>query len=195
MRSRLLRFLLKSCCSFSREENHWRNHMAAPTHCILLTQIHTLSLLFYCTACSFSLFRALSLSLYCLFLFPYLFALSLYWWGGEKLIMFVFFSSHSIIKGCCHWKEQDRFSMAELRHKLQSGEKTGNDKTVLRASQPINIQHYLQEAGYGEAINYTIFWKSLQPIRTHLTSDLLFTSSVNPKWWYSPNPPPIGLSS
>ncbi|XP_017321230.1 tyrosine-protein kinase STYK1b [Ictalurus punctatus] len=66
-------------------------------------------------------------------------------------------SLHSIIKGCCHWKEQDRFSMAELRHKLQSGEKTGNDKTVLRASQPINIQHYLQEAGYGEAINYTIF--------------------------------------
>ncbi|XP_026781782.3 tyrosine-protein kinase STYK1b [Pangasianodon hypophthalmus] len=64
-------------------------------------------------------------------------------------------SLHTIIKGCCHWKEQDRFSLADLRHKLQSGEKSANDKTFLRASQPISIQHYIQEAGYGEA--YTVF--------------------------------------
>ncbi|KAK3551497.1 hypothetical protein QTP70_017377, partial [Hemibagrus guttatus] len=67
-------------------------------------------------------------------------------------------SLYTIIKSCCHWKEQDRLSLAELRHKLQSGEKSANDKTVLRASQPITIGHYLQEAGYGEAYNnYTVF--------------------------------------
>ncbi|TSL82550.1 Tyrosine-protein kinase STYK1 [Bagarius yarrelli] len=65
---------------------------------------------------------------------------------------------HTIIKSCCHWKEQDRLTLVELRTKLQSGEKSANDKTVLRAAQPINVGHYLQEAGYGEAYkNYTVF--------------------------------------
>ncbi|KAI5105725.1 tyrosine-protein kinase STYK1 [Silurus meridionalis] len=66
-------------------------------------------------------------------------------------------SLHTIIKSCCHWKEQDRLSLAELRNKLQSGEKSANDKTVLRSSQPISVGHYLQEAGYGEANSYTVF--------------------------------------
>ncbi|GAA6108575.1 tyrosine-protein kinase STYK1b [Tachysurus ichikawai] len=67
-------------------------------------------------------------------------------------------SLNTIIKSCCHWKEQDRLSLTELRHKLQSGEKSANDKTVLRASQPIDIGQNLQEAGYGEAYNnYTVF--------------------------------------
>lgn len=64
---------------------------------------------------------------------------------------------YSVIKSCCHWKEQDRPTLAEIRHKLQSGEKNANDKTALRAQQPINVSRYLQEAGYGEACNYTVF--------------------------------------
>ncbi|XP_060777078.1 tyrosine-protein kinase STYK1b isoform X2 [Neoarius graeffei] len=66
-------------------------------------------------------------------------------------------SLHAVIKSCCHWKEQDRCSLAELKHKLETGRKSANDKTVLRATQPISVEHYLQEAGYEEANNYTVF--------------------------------------
>ncbi|XP_062848653.1 tyrosine-protein kinase STYK1b [Trichomycterus rosablanca] len=66
-------------------------------------------------------------------------------------------SLYSIIKSCSHFKEQDRPTMAEIRHKLQSGEKNANDKTALRTNQPISIGYYLQEAGYGESNHYTVF--------------------------------------
>ena len=46
--------------------------------------------------------------------------------------------------------------MAELSRKLQSSEKGASDK-VLRGPEPVNIERYLQEAGYGEANNYTVF--------------------------------------
>ncbi|XP_066539801.1 tyrosine-protein kinase STYK1b [Hoplias malabaricus] len=64
---------------------------------------------------------------------------------------------HSIIKGCCQWKEQERASLDEIRNKLQSGEKSASDKVFPRAPEPINIERYLQEAGYGESNSYTIF--------------------------------------
>ncbi|XP_071387579.1 tyrosine-protein kinase STYK1b [Centroberyx affinis] len=63
---------------------------------------------------------------------------------------------YSIIKGCCQWKEQDRPSLAEVSRKLLSGEKSATDK-VLKVPEPINIEQYLQEAGYGESNNYTVF--------------------------------------
>ncbi|XP_056331099.1 tyrosine-protein kinase STYK1b [Danio aesculapii] len=66
-------------------------------------------------------------------------------------------SLYSIIKSCCHWKEQDRPSLAEVRRKLQSGEKSASDSSVLRVPEPINIQQYLKEAGYGESNSYTVF--------------------------------------
>ncbi|XP_067250637.1 tyrosine-protein kinase STYK1b [Chanodichthys erythropterus] len=66
-------------------------------------------------------------------------------------------SLYSIIKACCQWKEQDRPSLAEVRHKLQSGEKSANDSSILRVPEPINIEQYLKEAGYGESNNYTVF--------------------------------------
>ncbi|XP_035498102.1 tyrosine-protein kinase STYK1b [Scophthalmus maximus] len=65
-------------------------------------------------------------------------------------------SLYSIIKGCCHWKDQDRPSLAEVSRKLLSGEKSASDK-VLKASGTVNIEQYLQEAGYGEANSYTVF--------------------------------------
>ncbi|XP_055066385.2 tyrosine-protein kinase STYK1b [Misgurnus anguillicaudatus] len=65
-------------------------------------------------------------------------------------------SLYSIIKACCQWKEQDRPSLAEVRRKLQSGEKSANDSVVLRVPEPINVEKYLMEAGYGES-NYTVF--------------------------------------
>ncbi|XP_076593672.1 tyrosine-protein kinase STYK1b [Chaetodon auriga] len=63
---------------------------------------------------------------------------------------------YSIIKGCCQWKDQDRPSLAEVSRKLLSGEKSASDK-VLKASGTVNIEQYLQEAGYGETNNYTVF--------------------------------------
>ncbi|XP_045069697.1 tyrosine-protein kinase STYK1-like isoform X2 [Coregonus clupeaformis] len=63
---------------------------------------------------------------------------------------------YSIIKACCQWKEQDRPTLAEVDRKLQSGEKSANDK-VLKVPESINIEQYLQEAGYGESNSYTVF--------------------------------------
>ncbi|KAK0149706.1 Tyrosine-protein kinase STYK1 [Merluccius polli] len=63
---------------------------------------------------------------------------------------------YSMIKSCCQWKDQERTSLADLSRKLQSSEKTASDK-VLRQTEPVNIERYLQEAGYGEANNYTVF--------------------------------------
>ncbi|KAG7237592.1 hypothetical protein INR49_032038 [Caranx melampygus] len=63
---------------------------------------------------------------------------------------------HSIIKNCCQWKDQDRPSLADVSRKLISGEKSASDK-VLKVPGTINIEQYLQEAGYGETNSYTIF--------------------------------------
>uniref|UniRef100_A0A3P8SSD4 Serine/threonine/tyrosine kinase 1b n=1 Tax=Amphiprion percula TaxID=161767 RepID=A0A3P8SSD4_AMPPE len=63
---------------------------------------------------------------------------------------------NTIIKGCCQWKDQDRPTLAEVSRKLASGEKSASDK-VLKAGGPVNIEQYLQEAGYGETNSYTIF--------------------------------------
>lgn len=63
---------------------------------------------------------------------------------------------YSIIKGCCQWKDLDRPSLAEVSRKLTAGEKNAPDK-VLKASGAVNIEQYLQEAGYGEANSYTVF--------------------------------------
>lgn len=76
----------------------------------------------------------------------------------QNINLVLFFTSYSIIKACCQWKEQDRPSLSEVRHKLQSGEKSANDSSILRVPEPINIEQYLKEAGYGESNNYTVFW-------------------------------------
>ncbi|XP_037309302.2 tyrosine-protein kinase STYK1b [Pungitius pungitius] len=63
---------------------------------------------------------------------------------------------YSIIKSCCQWKDQDRPSLAEVSRKVLSGEKNASDK-VLKVSGAVNIEKYLQEAGYGETNSYTVF--------------------------------------
>ncbi|XP_067457335.1 tyrosine-protein kinase STYK1b [Thunnus thynnus] len=63
---------------------------------------------------------------------------------------------YTIIKGCCQWKYQDRPSLAEVKRKLVSGEKSASDK-VLKVPGKVNIEQYLQEAGYGETNSYTVF--------------------------------------
>ncbi|XP_028984847.1 tyrosine-protein kinase STYK1b isoform X2 [Betta splendens] len=65
-------------------------------------------------------------------------------------------SLYSVIKACCQWKDQDRASLAEVSQKLSSGEKSASDK-VLKAPGPVNLEQYLQEAGFGEANSYTVF--------------------------------------
>ncbi|XP_036394112.1 tyrosine-protein kinase STYK1b [Megalops cyprinoides] len=66
-------------------------------------------------------------------------------------------SLYSIIKVCCQWKEQDRATLAEVIRKLQSGEKGANDRSVIRVPEPINMEKYMQEAGYSQCYNYTVF--------------------------------------
>ncbi|KAM6910259.1 tyrosine-protein kinase STYK1-like [Xenentodon cancila] len=63
---------------------------------------------------------------------------------------------YALIKACCQWKDQDRPSLAEVSRKLALGEKSVPDK-VLKASGRIDIEQYLQEAGYGETNSYTVF--------------------------------------
>lgn len=46
--------------------------------------------------------------------------------------------------------------MAEVKRKLVSGEKSASDK-VLKVPGTVNIEQYLQEAGYGETNSYTVF--------------------------------------
>jgi hypothetical protein len=46
--------------------------------------------------------------------------------------------------------------LAEVIQKLQSGEKSANSRTVLRVPEPLDIEKYLREAGYGEAYNYVV---------------------------------------
>ncbi|XP_077382976.1 tyrosine-protein kinase STYK1b [Festucalex cinctus] len=63
---------------------------------------------------------------------------------------------YAVIKGCCQWKEADRPTLADVTRKLMSGEKSASDK-VLKGAQAVNLERYLQEAGYGEANSYTVF--------------------------------------
>lgn len=65
-------------------------------------------------------------------------------------------SLYSLIKSCCQWNPQSRPSLADLRKKLQSGEKQANDRTVLRVPERLDFEKYLREAGYGEAYNYAV---------------------------------------
>ncbi|XP_056301090.1 tyrosine-protein kinase STYK1b isoform X2 [Pseudoliparis swirei] len=63
---------------------------------------------------------------------------------------------YSVIKGCCQWKDQDRPSLEEVSRKVNSAEKNASDK-VLKVSGTVNIEKYLQEAGYGDSNSYTVF--------------------------------------
>ncbi|KAG5264442.1 hypothetical protein AALO_G00253830 [Alosa alosa] len=65
-------------------------------------------------------------------------------------------SLHSIIKACCQWSPQSRTSLAEVKRKLQSGERSANATTVLRVPEPLDIEKYMREAGYGESYNYAV---------------------------------------
>ncbi|KAJ3609810.1 hypothetical protein NHX12_024320 [Muraenolepis orangiensis] len=62
----------------------------------------------------------------------------------------------SLIKSCCQWGPQQRPSLAQLIRKLSSGQKSANGRTVLRVPEPMDIEKYLREAGYGEAYNYAV---------------------------------------
>ena len=63
---------------------------------------------------------------------------------------------YSLIRLCCQWSPQHRLSMTELIQKLQAGERLANGRTVLRVPEPLDIEKYMREAGYGEAYNYAV---------------------------------------
>ncbi|MGH0115108.1 UNVERIFIED_CONTAM: hypothetical protein FKN15_070628 [Acipenser sinensis] len=63
---------------------------------------------------------------------------------------------YNIMKACCQWKASDRPSLAELSRRLQSGEKHGDDRTVLRVPEPINMIQYMREAGFPLPSDYSI---------------------------------------
>nr|XP_055076669.1 tyrosine-protein kinase STYK1 [Misgurnus anguillicaudatus] len=61
---------------------------------------------------------------------------------------------YSIMENCCHWKPNDRTSLAELIRKLQSAESRANDQTVIRVSEPLDIENYMKEVGYTDSFSY-----------------------------------------
>jgi len=46
--------------------------------------------------------------------------------------------------------------MARLLKQLRSGEISANGRTVLRMPEPMDIEKYLRDAGFGEAYNYAV---------------------------------------
>uniref|UniRef100_A0A3Q3FJV5 Protein kinase domain-containing protein n=1 Tax=Labrus bergylta TaxID=56723 RepID=A0A3Q3FJV5_9LABR len=65
-------------------------------------------------------------------------------------------SLYSLIRSCCRWNPQQRFSTSELIGTLQAGERSANGTNVIRVPEPMNIERYLREAGYGETHNYAV---------------------------------------
>ncbi|XP_068432443.1 tyrosine-protein kinase STYK1-like [Clinocottus analis] len=65
-------------------------------------------------------------------------------------------SLYSVIRACCHWRLEQRLSTSELIRTLHEGEKSANGSTALRASEPLDIEKYLKEAGYSETHNYAV---------------------------------------
>ncbi|CAK6978413.1 LOW QUALITY PROTEIN: tyrosine-protein kinase STYK1-like [Scomber scombrus] len=65
-------------------------------------------------------------------------------------------SLYAIIKSCCQWSAQQRLPMSDLIRKLQAGERSANGSAVLRVPEPLSIERYLREAGYGEGYNYAV---------------------------------------
>ncbi|XP_029920219.1 tyrosine-protein kinase STYK1 [Myripristis murdjan] len=65
-------------------------------------------------------------------------------------------SLYSLIRSCCQWSSQQRPPTSDLIRRLQAGERSANDRTVLRVPEPLDIEKYLREAGYGEAYNYAV---------------------------------------
>lgn len=63
----------------------------------------------------------------------------------------------TLIKSCCQWNPQQRAALPELIRKFESGERTAENRVVLRVPEPLEIGQYLREAGYGEAFNYAVF--------------------------------------
>ncbi|RVE62776.1 hypothetical protein OJAV_G00161010 [Oryzias javanicus] len=63
---------------------------------------------------------------------------------------------HALIKVCCQWKDQERPPLAEVSRKLSAGEKSASDK-IIKTPKVVNVEEYLQEAGYGESNSYTVF--------------------------------------
>lgn len=56
--------------------------------------------------------------------------------------------------------------MSELIRKLQAGEESANGRTILRVPEPLEIEKYMREAGYGEAYNYAVLWQ-VEKVITH----------------------------
>ncbi|KAL0962401.1 hypothetical protein UPYG_G00339570 [Umbra pygmaea] len=65
-------------------------------------------------------------------------------------------SLYSMIKSCGEFAPHERPALAELIRKLQSGEKSANNNIVLQVPEPLDIEKYMREAGYGEAYNYAV---------------------------------------
>ncbi|XP_054911302.1 tyrosine-protein kinase STYK1-like [Poeciliopsis prolifica] len=63
---------------------------------------------------------------------------------------------YSMMKSCCSWSPQGRPSVTRLFRMLHEGEQSANGSTALRVPEPLNMERYMREAGYGEAFNYAV---------------------------------------
>lgn len=85
------------------------------------------------------------------------------WCGSLTALCRVSVARYHVVRSCCHWSPQQRPSVTELLRNLRAGEQSANGRTALRASQPIDIEKYLREAGFGETYNYTVLWLAERP--------------------------------
>ncbi|XP_058261371.1 tyrosine-protein kinase STYK1 isoform X1 [Hemibagrus wyckioides] len=65
-------------------------------------------------------------------------------------------SLYNIIKACCKWKPEDRASLKEVISMLQLAESRASDTMTLQAPEPLDIEKYMQEAGYAETYNFAV---------------------------------------
>ncbi|XP_034157333.2 tyrosine-protein kinase STYK1 isoform X2 [Pangasianodon hypophthalmus] len=65
-------------------------------------------------------------------------------------------SLYSIIKACCQWRPQDRAPLKTVISMLQFAESHASDTVILQAPEPLDIEKYMQEAGYEEAYNFAV---------------------------------------
>ncbi|XP_060720882.1 tyrosine-protein kinase STYK1 [Tachysurus vachellii] len=65
-------------------------------------------------------------------------------------------SLYSIIMACCKWKPEDRASLKEVISMLRMAESRASDTMILQAPEPLDIEKYMQEVGYGETYNFAV---------------------------------------
>ncbi|CAL1583676.1 unnamed protein product [Knipowitschia caucasica] len=63
---------------------------------------------------------------------------------------------YTLMKSCCQWSPQQRVSVPELSRRLEAGERTANSSAAFRTPERLDLNTYMQQAGYTEAYDYAV---------------------------------------